>query len=103
MELNKAYSSFGKIATAIAFSPSAEALLCESKAISEKMSAELLLIHIGIDIPETRQKLRGLCEKVGLLEDSYELVFHPGLPVDSIVSACNENNVDLLIAGALTE
>jgi K+-sensing histidine kinase KdpD len=103
MKDNQSDSSFNKIATAIAFSPRAEAILCESKAIASRLSASLLLIHIGVDVRETRQKLSDLCNKVGLTNGSYELVFHPGVPVDSIVTACNENDVDLLIVGALQE
>ena len=92
---------FNTVATAVAFSPSAKANLFESSRIAKMLNATMLLIHVGYKTPTTEQKLNELISEVGISKDNYKISWRSGDPTDEILNACAEENVDLLIAGAL--
>jgi nucleotide-binding universal stress UspA family protein len=92
---------FNIVATAVAFSPSAKANLFESSRIAKMLNASMLLIHVGYKTPTTEQKLTELIEEVGIPKEMYKVSWRSGDPTDAILNACAEENVDLLIAGAL--
>ena len=91
---------FKRIATAIAFSPRAEANLFESSRIAMKFDATLLLIHVGEKSEENEAKIMSLVDKVGFDKQKIEISWQVGKPVDAILEACKQFDVDLLIAGA---
>lgn len=91
--------AFKKIATAIAFSPTAEGMLAEAARLTHFFSAELMLIHVGEKTLEAEQKICELAEAVGLT--GYTVIWRSGNPEREILSACREKNIDLLVAGAL--
>lgn len=91
---------FQKVATAIAFSPYAEANLHESARIAEMLDAELVLIHVGNQTEKKLQQLKLMVSQTVLDSDRVKIEFREGDPVTCILDSCNENNVDLLIAGA---
>lgn len=92
---------FTKIALAIAFSPTTEALICESKRLKEIFDAELLLIHVGEKSPELENNLQQLLSKHGLNDSKIKTIWEKGNPAKKIIQTCDEENVDLLVAGAL--
>ncbi len=92
---------FKIVATAVAFSPSAKANLFESSRIAKMLRASILLIHVGYKTPTTELKLDELILEVGIPKDMYTISWRSGDPTDAILNACAEENVDLLIAGAL--
>lgn len=92
---------FTKIALAISFSPTTEALICESKRLKEIFDAELLLIHVGEKSPELENNLQQLLTKHGLNESKIKTIWEKGNPAKKILYTCKEENVDLLVAGAL--
>ncbi|MCB0754062.1 MAG: universal stress protein [Flavobacteriales bacterium] len=91
---------FKKVATAIAFSPYAEANMHESTRIAKMLGAELVLIHVGAETPEKKEQLELLISQTEIDRARVNVEFREGDPVKSILASCAENNVDLLIAGA---
>lgn len=94
---------YNKIALAIAFSPRMEALICEAKRMKDLYGASLILIHIGQDSPEKRKSLDVLMDKYQVDRDNTTVIWKEGKPAKKIIQVCNQENVDLLIAGALKQ
>lgn len=92
---------FKKIALAFAFSPRMEALLAETKKLVKTFDSELILIHVGVRSEELDQKLDEAMKACGLNELKTTLIWKEGKPVKMILEACRENDVDLLVTGAL--
>lgn len=92
---------YNKIALAVAFSPTVEALICEAKRIQQLHQALLILIHVGSESEEKKQWLTELLEKHEIDKDSVKIVWESGKPVKKILQVCNREGVDLLMAGAL--
>ncbi len=91
---------FKKVATAIAFSPYAEANMHESARIAKMLNAQLILIHVGRKTSDKQRKLDLMVSQTNLNPEDVKIEFREGDPVKCILDSCNENNVDLLIAGA---
>lgn len=92
---------FNKIALAFAFSPRMEALLAETKKLVKTFDSELILIHVGERSDELDEKLSIALEAGGLKDLKTTLIWKEGKPVKMILEACRENEVDLLVTGAL--
>lgn len=93
---------FNRIGFALAFSPTAEALLAETGRFAQLFKAEIILIHVGPSGENEKQHLKSLLTKVGLKESSIRIVWEDGNPVDRILNACHREKIDLLVAGALS-
>ncbi len=89
------------IGLAIAFSPTAERMLAEAAHLSRQFHARLVLIHIGDHGPREEQLLQSLLDSRGLSKGSVTIRWDKGKPVRAILNACDQEKVDLLIAGAL--
>lgn len=94
---------YKKIALAIAFSPRMEALICEAKRMKDLYDASLILIHIGQDTEDKRKSLDELLEKYQLGHQTTNVIWKEGKPAKKIIQVCNQEKVDLLIAGALKQ
>ncbi|HLT07830.1 MAG TPA: universal stress protein [Cyclobacteriaceae bacterium] len=92
---------YKKIALAIAFSPRMEALICEAKRLKELYGASLILIHIGQDTEEKRKSLDALLHKHQIDLQTTTVIWKEGKPAKKILQVCKQENVDLLVAGAL--
>ncbi len=101
MNIIKAIKPFKNIATALAFSPTAEALLSEAKRISEKLNAKLTLIHAGAKSEAGVAKVNQLLEKIELDNQSVKLIWQEGKPDKVLTQVCIAEKVDLLILGAI--
>jgi len=93
-------NTFQKIGLAIAFSPTAEAMLAEAARLAHLFSADLVLVHVGHHGSEEEQKIKRLAHAVNLTS-AYKIVWRQGDPVKEILKACKEEQIDLLVAGAL--
>ena len=89
-----------KIAVASTFSPRFEQVLSEAKRIRDRFASSLSLIYIGERNPETAKKFQTILGRLQLPVDSPVHYGH-GDPADGILSAIAENDVDLIVAGAL--
>lgn len=92
---------FRKIATALAFSPRAEALLHETRRLVDRFEAELLLIHVGEKSEDHERNMEGLLERTGVDRNRCRVLWREGKPSKAILQASEEEEVDLLILGAL--
>ncbi|MCF8429397.1 MAG: universal stress protein [Bacteroidia bacterium] len=91
---------FKKIGIAIAFSPRLEALIAEASKMQNGLKSELVFIHIGDKNEEDFKTLNKYLEKYNLLNNS-KLIWKEGDTVDTILNICDEEHLDLLVAGAL--
>lgn len=92
---------FNKLALAVTFSPTSRALLREAARLRLLFNAELLLIHVGEKTDENVNNLEEMVRQAGIATSSIKFEWGTGDPANVIISKCSENNVDLLIAGAL--
>lgn len=92
---------YQKIALAIAFSPRMEALLAEAKRLIEIFESELVLIHVGVKTSELETKLTEIIKAKGMESAKVKTVWKEGKPAKMILKTCEEENVDLLMLGAL--
>ena len=93
-------ASYKKIAVASTFSPRFEQVLSEAGRIRERFGADLNLIYIGERSDETEKKFRDILERLNLPNDS-AVHYGQGDPAEGILRAITDNNVDLIVAGAL--
>ncbi|MFI5221132.1 MAG: universal stress protein [Bacteroidia bacterium] len=100
-EEKKSPFPFEKIAVAVAFSPRIEAILAESKRIQDVFKAKMIFIHVGEKNIQQEQYLRDLLHRFGLDKNENQLLWETGDPVDVILEKCEEQGIDLLVAGAL--
>jgi len=93
-------SDINKIAVASTFSPRFEQVLSEAGRIRERFGGNLSLIYIGERSGETDKKFQSILGRLKLPEDS-PVHYGKGDPADGILRAIAENDVDLIVAGAL--
>jgi len=93
-------SPYRRIAVASTFSPRFKQVIAEARRIRDRFGSELNLIHVGRQTDETTRKF---CETFAELELPPDLAVHyrEGDPAEAILSAAAENDIDLLMAGAL--
>lgn len=94
---------FRKIGLAIAFSPRAEALLAETVRLKNLWRAELVLIHVGQHGQAEQKVLEALLGRHNLTSQAVTVCWRSGKPSEQILKACQEEGVDLLVAGALQQ
>jgi nucleotide-binding universal stress UspA family protein len=90
-----------RIGLAIAFSPTAPAMLKETWALVKNFKAELVLIHVGKNKEENREKLFELLNQHVAHEIVPTVIVEDGDPVNKILQACKQEQIDLLVVGAL--
>ena len=92
---------FDTIALAIAFSPRLEQLIAETKRLAETHQARAVFIHVGKKTSDKQRQLTGLLNQYGFNDTNSLIAWEQGNPVDSILTVCKREVVDLLIIGAL--
>lgn len=90
-----------RIALAFAFSPRLEANLAEASRIRSLFNAHLYLIHVGEFSSSDEQSLTGLLAEHQLNAENTSVEWKHGNTVETILECCNENEVDMLITGAM--
>lgn len=93
-------SSYKQIAVASTFSPRFEQVLSEAKRIRDRFGSSLSLIYVGERNDETARKFSAILGRLNLPTDS-PVHYGQGDPGDGILRAIADNNVDLIVAGAL--
>jgi nucleotide-binding universal stress UspA family protein len=93
-------SNYKKIAVASAFSPRFEQVLSEARRIRDRFGADLSLIYVGERNDETTRQFQNILGRLQLPSDS-PVHYGQGDPAGEILRAITENNVDLIVAGAL--
>lgn len=98
---NRPSYPFETIAVAVGFSPRLEAILSETKRLNEAIGARLIFIHVGEKTREKEHQLEALIDKLEFDRNNLRVIFMDGEPVETILSLCKLNIVDLLVLGAL--
>ncbi len=93
--------NFNKIGLAIAFSPTSLALLKEAARWATQFNAQLVLMHVGKHSAEEGAKMHELIQSANLVNIEPIIVWREGRPVDEILKVCQNEKIDLLVAGAL--
>lgn len=93
-------STYKNIAVASTFSPRFEQVLSEAGRIRQRFGSRLNLIYIGERTDETAKKFQSILGRLQLPGDS-PVHYGRGDPADGILRAIADNNVDLIVAGAL--
>jgi nucleotide-binding universal stress UspA family protein len=93
-------SPYRNVAVASTFSPRFKQVLAEAKRIRDQFDARLHVIYVGEKTAETTKKFGDVFKQLHLPDDS-PIHYRQGTPADAILQAAGENNVDLIIAGAL--
>lgn len=93
-------ANYKKIAVASTFSPRFEQVLSEAGRIRERFGGELSLIYIGERSDETDKKFRDILGRLKLPGDA-PVFYGQGDPAEGIMRSIAENDVDLIVAGAL--
>src|SRR5437660_6482667 len=93
-------STYKKIAVASTFSPRFEQVLSEAGRIRERFGSDLSLIYIGERNDETAKRFQNILGRLHLPSDS-PVHYGEGDPANGILRAIADNNVDLIVAGAL--
>lgn len=89
------------IGLAIAFSPTAERMLAEAAHLSRQFRARLVLIHVGDHGPKEEELMQSLLTSRAISRESVTVRWDTGNAAIAILKACDEEKVNLLIAGAL--
>ena len=93
-------STYKKIAVASTFSPRFEQVLSEAKRIRDRFGSTLSMIYVGERTDDTAKKFGAIFNRLQLPDDS-PVHYRKGDPADGILQAIADNNVDLIVAGAL--
>jgi nucleotide-binding universal stress UspA family protein len=97
----KPFDMYQKVALAIAFSPRMEALIAEARRLIGIFQGELVLIHVGVKTDELERKLDEITQKYCADLKRIKTIWKEGKPAKTILKTCEEENVDLLVLGAL--
>src|SRR5258708_20108704 len=92
--------TYKKVAVASKCSPRFEQVLSEAGRIRERFGADLSLIYIGERSDETAKKFQSILGRLQLPGDS-PVHYGQGDPAEGILRAIVDNDVDLIVAGAL--
>ncbi|MBS1557954.1 MAG: universal stress protein [Bacteroidetes bacterium] len=91
---------FQKIGLAIAFSPTARAMLMEANRLCRLFACPLILVHVGPHGSEEEKKINDLIAAAAV-SVSYKIRWCQGKVERELLRACHDEQIDLLIAGAL--
>lgn len=92
---------FSVIGLAVAFSPTTEAMMAEAGRLVTQLKARLVLIHVGNHSADEDQQVETLIGSSAISREAIKVVWRHGNPVKEILTACEEEKIDLLLAGAL--
>ena len=94
---------FKRIAIAFAFSPGRVALLTEARRLMELQNAELYIIHAGEQKEHKNSQLDMLLERLNFDLERTHIRWEEGDPAERVAEVCRDEQIDLIIAGALKQ
>jgi len=90
-----------KILIGVAFSPNLKPNIFEAIRLANMFDAELVGVHVGEKTDQKITDLNALLKEANTLNKSFKVIWQKGKPVDVILQTCTNQNIDLLILGAL--
>lgn len=73
----------------------------ETAHIAQLLNAEMLLIHVGDQTPDTEARMNAMITKCNVRRERLSVIWGSGDPVSVILASCKKHHVDLLVTGAL--
>lgn len=92
---------YKKVAFAVAFSPRLDAILSEAYRLYQVFNCELLFIHVGDKNTQKEKELEKKLAENKLPAQKREVIWEDGSPGNKLLDVCHEEEVDLLVLGAL--
>ncbi|PQJ81846.1 universal stress protein [Polaribacter glomeratus] len=92
-----------KILIGIAFSPNLKPNIFEAVRLANMFDAELVGVHVGEKTNQKITDLNALLNEADNLKRGFKAIWQDGKPVDVILQTCTNENIDLLILGALQQ
>ncbi len=92
-----------KILIGVAFSPNLKPNLFEAVRLANMFDAELVGVHVGEKTAKKITDLNALLKEADSLHKPIKTIWQEGKPVDVILQTCDNENIDLLILGALKQ
>jgi nucleotide-binding universal stress UspA family protein len=90
-----------KILIGIAFSPNLKANIFEAIRLANLLDAELVGVHVGPKSDKKKADLKAILTEADTLKKPGTTIWKEGNPVDVILETCTQENIDLLILGAI--
>ena len=90
-----------KILIGVAFSPNLKANVFEAVRLANMFDAELVGVHVGEKTDKKITDLNALLKEADVLKKTFNIIWQEGKPVKVILQTCTQQNIDLLILGAL--
>ena len=95
------FQPFKKILIGFAFSPNLKANIYEALRISSSLNAEIIFFHVGEKTDEKVSTINDLINSSPLKTKKVSVSWQNGKPVPTLIKACQDLNIDLLLIGAL--
>ena len=92
---------FKTIGIGVTFSPNLKANINEAARLAVLFNCKLILIHVGEKSNDKENSFQEFLKPFEKYNLDFEIVFQTGDPVEVILSTTQQQNVDLLILGAL--
>ena len=92
---------FQTIALAFGFSSRLEALIAETRRLSQVYQARTIFVHVGKKTSEKQRQLGNFLVNYGFNDSNSKIIWENGETVDVILKICKQEVVDLLVIGAL--
>ncbi|ARV14388.1 universal stress protein [Polaribacter sp. SA4-12] len=90
-----------KILIGVAFSPNLKANIFEAIRLANIFDAELVGVHVGTKSDKKKSDLKAILTEGDALKKPGTTIWKEGNPVDVILETCTQENIDLLILGAI--
>lgn len=90
-----------KLLIGITFSPNLKANIFEAVRLANLFNAQLVGVHVGEKNDEKITQLSALLNEADTLKKDFKTIWQEGKPVDVILQTCTNQNIDLLILGAV--
>jgi nucleotide-binding universal stress UspA family protein len=94
-------TSFKVIGLAVSFSPTTLAMVAEAARLVRWFQSDLVLIHCGKKDSEKTEAMQSLMDGSGIDPERIKVFWVEGDPAEQILKVCNQEKIDLLVAGAL--
>jgi nucleotide-binding universal stress UspA family protein len=92
-----------KVLIGIAFSPNLKSNLFEAVRMANMFDAQLICVHVGAESDQKKEDLSTLLKETEPLKKPLKVIWQTGNPVDVILKTCSQEQIDLLILGALQQ
>ena len=93
--------AFRKILVGFAFSPNLRANVYESMRMAHYFGGKLIFVHVGSKTPEKESLFKEIVASSPVQSEKITIEWRVGNPVNTLLKASKEFNVDLILLGAL--